>query len=109
MLRIHHPPQGEITVTQFKVSINGEPTVPWYCRVSAMPYNTVWPGFQRPIEQSEVASFISFDMQEPVELRLNACKDFSEAVVRPLSKGIQPAVEGRDIRFTISEPGAYTV
>ena len=109
MLRIHHPPQGEITVTQFKVSINGEHTVPWYCRVSAMPYNTVWPGFQRPIEQSEVASFISFEMQEPVELRLNACKDFSEAVVRPLSKGIQPAVEGRDIRFTISEPGAYTV
>ena len=109
MLRIHHPPQGELLVTHFDVSINGETTTPWYCRVSAMPYNTVWPGPQRPIEQSEVASFISFEMQEPVQLHLKAWKDFSEAVVRPLSKGIRPEVSGREITFTVTEPGAYTV
>ena len=43
MLRIHHPPEGEATVSDFSVCINGEETSPWFCRVSAMPYNTVWP------------------------------------------------------------------
>ena len=109
MLRIHHPPQGELTVSHFDVSINGKPTIPWYCRVSAVPFNTVWPGFQRPIEQTEIASFISFEMQEPVELRLKAWKSFSEVVVRPLSRKIHPTVNGREIAFCISEPGAYTV
>jgi hypothetical protein len=108
-MRIHHPPKGELIVTDFDVFINGEPTFPWYCRVSAMPYNTVWPGFQRPIEQTEVASFISFEMQDAVELRLVAAKTFSEVVVRPLSKNIQPVVHGQEITMTISKPGAYTV
>ena len=49
MLRIHHPPEGEMTVSDFSVRVNGEETSPWFCRVSAMPYNTVWPGRQRPL------------------------------------------------------------
>ncbi len=109
MLRIHHPPKGEPVPTDFMVFLNGEQTALWYCRVSAMPYNTVWPGFQRPIEQTETASFISFEMQEPVKVRLVACKAFSEAIVRPLSKNIHPATQGREIMFTISEPGGYTL
>ena len=37
MLRIHHPPEGEMTVSDFSVRVNGEETLPWFCRVSAMP------------------------------------------------------------------------
>ncbi|MGN0803258.1 MAG: glycosyl hydrolase family 28 protein [Candidatus Faecivicinus sp.] len=109
MLRIHHPPNGELVSTLFDVFIGAERTLPWYCRVSAMPYNVELPGHQRPIEQTEAASFISFEMQEPVELRLVAGKPFAEAVVRPLSRRISPIVKDREITFTLSEPGAYTV
>lgn len=109
MLRIHHLPVGEATVSDFQVSINGETTRPWFCRVSALPYNTVWPGRQRPVEQSEAASFISFEMDEPVKLELMAAKDFAEVVVRPLSKNVKPRVSGRRIAFEIEKPGQYTV
>ena len=109
MYRIHHLPAGELSVTTFEAFIQGEKTAPWYCRVSAMPYNTVWPGGQRPIEQTELASFISFEMDEPIEVKLVACRSFQEAVVRPLSKGILPRVSGREIAFTIDRPGSYTV
>ena len=68
MYRIHHLPAGELSVTTFETFIQGEKTAPWYCRVSAMPYTTVWPGGQRPIEQTVLASFISFEMDEPIEV-----------------------------------------
>lgn len=101
MLRIHHLPEGERTVSDFQVRLDGEETRPWFCRVSAMPYNTVWPGHQRPLDQTEEASFVSFEMDRPVSVSLTASKDFSEAVVRPLSKGMEIETEGREIRFTI--------
>lgn len=109
MLRIHHLPEGERTVSDFQVRLDGEETRPWFCRVSAMPYNTVWPGHQRPLDQTEEASFVSFEMDRPVSVSLTASKDFSEAVVRPLSKGMEIETEGREIRFTIKECGYYTV
>lgn len=109
MLRIHHPPEGEATASNFSVQLNGEETLPWFCRVSAMPYNTVWPGYQRPLDQTETASFISFEMDAPVTVRLRADRDFDEAIVRPLHRAVVPAVNGRDIEFTISECGQYTV
>ena len=109
MLRIHHPPEGEATVSDFSVCINGEETSPWFCRVSAMPYNTVWPGYQRPLEQTEAASFISFEMDEPVRVRLVAARDFERLDVRPLHRNIRPSVSGRVIEFTLSECGQYTV
>ena len=109
MVRIHPLPAGEAASGDFSAVIGGERATPWLCRVSAMPYNTVWPGHQRPLEQTEPASFLSFEMQEPVEVRLTANRPFPEAVVRPLNKGVQPRVSGREIAFTIAQPGAYTV
>ncbi|MBR4941144.1 MAG: hypothetical protein IKZ19_04000, partial [Clostridia bacterium] len=109
MFRIHHPPKGEATVSDFKVILNGEETLPWFCRVSAMPYNTVWPGCQRPIDQTEIASFISFEMDSPVTVELEAAKDFEKIAIRPLSKNIKPSLSGRKIIFTLPAAGHYTV
>ena len=74
-----------------------------------MPYNTVWPGHQRPMDQSEVASFLSFEMSEPVTVRLVASRDFDDLSIRPLSKGVQARVHGREIEFSLTQCGSYTV
>jgi len=109
MLRIHQPPAGEIAVQDYQVTVNGENAGLWFCRVSAMPYNTVWPGYQRPMDQTEIASFLSFEMDEPVTIRVKAAKPFSEAVVRPLSRRIVPEINGQTLTFTVACCGQYTL
>lgn len=109
MFKIHHPPKGEATVADFQIAINGIPTEAWFCRVSAYPYNTPWPGCQRPLDQTEIASFVSFEADEAVTVTLTSAKDFSEVIVRPLSRKIVPQVSGRKIKFTITKMGQYTV
>jgi hypothetical protein len=61
------------------------------------------------MDQTELASFLSFSADEPVEVELTACKDFEEAVIRPLSAGIAPVCNGRTLKFTLSHPGQYIV
>ncbi len=109
MIRVHELPAGEATRGDFQVSIEGRTVTPYFARVSAMPYNTVWPGCQRPLDQTEEASFVSFEADQPVLLSLTADRYFSECVVRPLSKRITPVCTGRSIALTIPGPGAYTV
>ena len=96
----------------YAVMVNGERIGAYQCLVSAMPFNTVWPGRQRPVEQTETASFISFDMDKdggPVSLRVDIPRVFSEAEIRPLSKKIRPDREGGSLFFRIAEPGQYTL
>ena len=112
MLRIHHPPKGEANFIHFyNLTLNGESSQPWFCRVSSVPHNTVWPGCQRPAHQTELASFISFEMDEPVTMSLSTWSSIKEMVVRPLSRGITPTLseDGRTITLTITRCGHYTL
>jgi len=96
--------------SDFQISLDGsEKFSPLECRVSAMPYNIWWVGRQRPEEQTELASFASFETDGAVQVELEAAKDFEEVIVRPLSKGVKPEVCGRTIRFTLPGAGQYTV
>lgn len=79
------------------------------CRVSAMPFNREWPGKQRPLEQTELSAWCFFRMDEPVELELLVEEPFSEAVIRPLSRGVTLCREGQKLRFTLDRPGFFTV
>lgn len=104
MLRIHHPPVGDGSNRDFwGLKLNGQSSEPWFCRVSALPYNTWWPGHQRPIQQTETAAFISFEMDEPVTREVAVRKEIEEAVVRPTSRGIRPSVDdnAHTVHFTI--------
>ena len=109
MLKIPVFPQGEEESRDFEVFLNDQKAALYAARVSAMPYNTVWPGRQRPLDQTEMASFLSFEADEPVAVRLIAARDFEKAVVRPLSKNVSPETNGREIRFTLPGAGQYTV
>jgi len=110
MINVQKIPLGEEKSKDFKVLLNGTVSAELYsARVSAVPYNTVWPGCQRPLDQTELASFLSFETDEEVHVRLTACRDFQNIVVRPISENICARKEGRDIFFTIQKPGQYTV
>ena len=79
-------------------------------RVSAIPYNTVWPGKQRPLDQTEEAYFVSFDMSEKTTL----CVDIKDAEIekyalRPLEFNIPCRQEGNSLIIEIEKPMNFTV
>lgn len=109
MFRMAKLPAGEKEFTGYCVRINGEKAALNCARVSKMPYNTVWPGFQRPIDQTEIASFLEVEADERLDVEVTYDHVVSEAVVRPLSEGIVPSLNGNTVRFTVRRQGQYTV
>ena len=86
--KIYSIPQGEELSDLYEMSINGQ-TVPLHAAyVSAVPFNRRWPGHQRSFDQAEPVAYASFEMNEPVEIKVISQKTFESAVIRPLSKGI---------------------
>ncbi len=92
----------------YRVTVDGREIKCHKCRVSKMPFNTVWPGHQRPIEQTEVDSFISFDMDSPADICVKLPRRPSDIAIRPLSKNIEYEVFAETVYFTIKECGQYT-
>ncbi|MCE5258494.1 MAG: hypothetical protein LLG44_05460 [Chloroflexi bacterium] len=102
-------PAEEEPNDDYTVLLNGQPAFVHRARVSAFPLNQVWPGYQRPLEQTEIAGFVSWDMAQPVECRITCRQQVREARVRPSAAGIQPVVEGNTVILQVSCPGQYTV
>ena len=50
-------PAGEKLFEDYTLRVNGQAVPVYACRVSAMPFNQVWPGYQRPLDQTELAGF----------------------------------------------------
>jgi hypothetical protein len=110
MLKVVSVPPGERASSDFSVLLNGTQRPGVYkARVSAVPYNRPWPGCQRPIEQTEIASFFSYEADEAVTVRLETKRSFKKVIVRPRSKNILPVVKGNIIEFTLNHQGQYTV
>lgn len=102
-------PAEEVPSEDYAVLVNGQPVSVYRARVSAMPYNQVWPGYQRPLEQTEVASFATWDMAGPVTVEVAPRRPVWSVQVRPTSYGVQPQVEGGRIRLSMSRPASLTV
>ena len=109
MFRIGRVPEEEKRFEGYTVRVNGESARLNCAQVSAMPYNTVWPGHQRPLEQTEPASFLSVESDEPLTIEVEYGFEPQEVVVRPLSEGVIASVDGKTARFTVVRQGQYTV
>ena len=109
MLILTNPPTGEALYSRVTVTVNGVPAATPAVRVSAMPYNTSWPGMQRPLDQTELAPVLSFSADEPVIITITYENAPAEVLVRPLSKGVTACIEGNTATVTLSAHGAYTV
>ena len=61
----------------YRVFAKGREIPVYTCRISAYPFNTWWPNHQRPVNQSELVSFVNLVGDEAVEL-----------AVEPLTKSV---------------------
>jgi hypothetical protein len=102
-------PPGEKLCEDYELRVNGQPVPVYACRVSAVPFNQVWPGYQRPLDQTELAGFAHWAMSGPVSVEITAKQSFTNVLVRPGARGIRPAVNGRTITFALSKAGQVTV
>lgn len=95
--------------SRYTVTVNGQSCPVRLCRVSAMPFNRMWPGYQRSLDQTEEAGYITFSADEPVTLQVECNNVFSQSVLRPLSKGISLKQSGNTVEFILKEHGAYVL
>lgn len=97
-------PAGEALCEDYELQVEGWPVPVYACRVSSVPFNQVWPGYQRPLDQTELAGFASWDMAGPVQVAVRSRRDVKSVVVRPGSLGIRPRIEGNRLLFTLARP-----
>jgi hypothetical protein len=101
---LHPAPEATLASEDFGVRVDGQPAFVHVARVSAVPVNQVWPGYQRPLEQTELASFASFDFEGVVTIEVTSRADIDDVAIRPLSYSIVPEVVGRTITFELTRP-----
>ncbi len=89
---------------KYKIFVNEKKIDIHEARVSKMPFNRHWPGHQRPLDQTLMSGFVSFDVTGETVIKIECNFDFRTVVVRPLSYGIVPVKEGNTITFTITRP-----
>lgn len=103
-----HPEFHRIPLSKdYRVRINGRDTEVRVSRESRIPFNRSWPGYQRPLDQTELASYVSFEGEGSVSVEVVPTWNFRTALVRPKSCGI--ATRSRDgvISFVLPKPGFY--
>ena len=94
----------------YRVWLNGTEVPVYTCRISAYPFNTWWPGHQRPLAQSELVSFVNLVSDEPISLEISPVdQNFEKVMLKPYSKGVKVAKRGEKIAFSLSENGGYVL
>ncbi len=94
----------------YKVFI-GEEEIPVYtCRISRIPFNRIWPGHQRELDQTELASYVNIVSDEAVPLRVVFQNEKEgEAFVRPYSKGVKCEKTADGVAFTLEGEGQFVL
>lgn len=93
----------------FEVYVGAERIGVYSCRVSAYPFNQVWPGYQRPIEQTEKSSFVMLGSNSEVVLKVKPKNSFSEVKIRPTVKKIKNVVSNGVVEVTLPGQGQYSI
>ena len=93
----------------YDVTLDGRKVEVRACRESRIPFNRYWPGRQRPLDQTERASYLAFEAEGAVACRVVPKIPFKKVVVRPLSAGVKPVVADGTVSFTLPKPGYYVL
>ena len=93
----------------YEAWMDGRPVKVHAIQVSAMEYNRLFTGFQRPVDQTERAGFAAVEAKGATSWRVKSDRAFKKAVVRPLSAGVMPAVKDGVVEFTLPKCGHYVL
>ena len=88
----------------YEVLVNGKPVFVYKARVSKYPINQVWPGYQRPIDQTEIAAFAYFDYHKDDVITVTPKARIESCIIRPSSYGIKHTVTDNTIKFSVGKP-----
>lgn len=102
-------PPGEAMSEDYTLRVGGKEVPVYACRVSAMPFNQVWPGYQRPLDQTELAGFAYWDMRGPVRVEIESRRPVRTVVIRPGGLQIKPTLTGQRIAFDLDRPRPVVV
>ena len=91
------------------VKVNGQDVPVYTCRISKYPFNRVWPGEQRPANQTELASFVNLVSDEEITLEVTVNRSYEKIMIKPYSKGIEFSDENGKITFTLKNNGHYVL
>lgn len=105
----YNAPGQEKKSDDFEMSVNNKPVFVYEARVSKYPVNQVWPGYQRPISQTEIASFAYFDFKGEAEIKINSKEDIKTLDISPKEYGIKSKVKGKSIIIKLSKPLQFNV
>ena len=95
----------------FKVFAEGKEIPVYTCRISAHPFNTWWPGHQRPLDQSETVSYVNLISDEKIDIEVEPLTKtaYERLMLKPYAKGVKAEVEDGKICFTLCENGGYVL
>ena len=93
----------------YLVKVNGKETKLEEVRVSAMPFNRIWPGKQRDISQSETAYVLHIESEDGVNISVTSTDTLSSVKVRPQSKGVSTNICGNKVELCLQEYGQYVL
>lgn len=102
-------PKEECVVEGICVKVNGKTVDVYSARVSAYPLNQLWPGYQRPEEQTEKVYFLRVLTNESLYFEVKTEKVSHEVKIRPLSKKIEVNQKDKKISFTLCDIGQYVL
>ncbi len=102
-------PYQEPISDEYSVKLNGQEIPVYTCRISKYPFNRVWPGVQRPTDQTELASFVNIVSDEELELEVTVKVGYERILIKPYSKGVKFTDDNGRIRFTLKENGTYVL
>lgn len=92
----------------YEVRLDDQPLALQAARISAVPYNRIWPGRQRPLDQTRMANFVSFDLRNTTTLTVRPTKKTS-AHVLPLSLARPEVADDGTMTFCLTKPGKFVI
>ena len=103
--------------------VDGNPVEVRPIRISAQPFNQWAPGYQRPVDQTEIAGLLRFETEGESRIAVRQTpqrcpeaplygkmRPTTNVIVRPLSAGVKPSVDKEGVvSFTLPKPGCYVL